>query len=433
MPSSILQDYLNNQHISLKDDDSIDKLRKVVTEVKKLLTRKQQQIIPYGLVAIDPKVADTDPVIQEVEAMIIKKWPTFKNNVATNDKSTTYIRAVILEALSQLANSDANVTTLLWHTIRDVTAHYHLGNEQGTLTAFLQEIADKTEEYGRKQWEMNQSGDLPVFEPSSISISPVKGSEIDQAELGKGILEAAQHTGWKSYSNNIGSNPNAPNQQPWAKYFSENTAKAIGEAVNTALQSQNSSITSLVSNVQKGLDEYFSQFAPFHCELSNSIINGAKAANRRSEVIWWKQALYSLQMNNSYRQQEPYTMALVAAFDLSQLVGPLYPVSVDYLLRETLREVHQERVEEKKLLTDWMSLPVDETLKIILQDYTDESSDRKMLLSALANVVLSGSDKFFEETDIDPKAEISLADLSVWTFHNIQAYKLAMTKSRKNG
>lgn len=108
MTESILQAYLNEQHVNTNDESSVVSLKKAVIDVKKHLTKKKREIIPFTLVALDPKVKDTDPVVQQVENIIIKKWPVFKNSVtATRDKSTTYIRAVILESLSQLAKDDA--------------------------------------------------------------------------------------------------------------------------------------------------------------------------------------------------------------------------------------------------------------------------------------------------------------------------------------
>ena len=91
MNDSILQAYLNEQHIKTDVQENIDGLNKSVKEIEKLLTRKKEKknIISYILVALDPKVKDSDSVVQQVETIIIKKWPAFKNSVAaTQDKST---------------------------------------------------------------------------------------------------------------------------------------------------------------------------------------------------------------------------------------------------------------------------------------------------------------------------------------------------------
>ena len=142
MTESILQTYLNEQHIKTDVQENIDSLNKAVKEVQNRLTRKKVKpdIIPYILVALDPKVKDSDPVVQQVETIIINKWPAFKNSVtATKDKSTTYIRAVILESLSQLSKDNAATTALVWLTARDVIGHYQLDAEEAVISGLLQE------------------------------------------------------------------------------------------------------------------------------------------------------------------------------------------------------------------------------------------------------------------------------------------------------
>ena len=99
MVESILQTYLNEQFIKTTEEGNVANLKKVVTELVKILQKRKTKVITYTLVSIDPQISEDDPVVIEVEKIIIKKWPAFKNNVtATKDKATTYIRAVILEA-----------------------------------------------------------------------------------------------------------------------------------------------------------------------------------------------------------------------------------------------------------------------------------------------------------------------------------------------
>lgn len=76
MTESILQTYLNEQHIKTDVTENIENLKKAVKELEKNLTRKKvkSDIIPYTLVALDPKVKGNDPVVQQVEKIIIKKY-----------------------------------------------------------------------------------------------------------------------------------------------------------------------------------------------------------------------------------------------------------------------------------------------------------------------------------------------------------------------
>src|ERR1700743_4034056 len=123
MSETILQIFLNNQFIKTADTGNIESLGKAVAAVKGLLAKKKQLVIPYTLVALDPQIAGTDPVVAEVEAIIIKNWPTFKNSTSTKDKPTTYVRVVILQAFAELSK-DEQIAAVIWLTGRNVIAAY---------------------------------------------------------------------------------------------------------------------------------------------------------------------------------------------------------------------------------------------------------------------------------------------------------------------
>ncbi|MFY0591968.1 GTPase-associated system all-helical protein GASH [Roseivirga sp.] len=431
MAESILQNYLTLQHIKVTDESSIDNLKKAVTEVKKQLTRKKLKVISYTLVALDPKIKDNDPIVQEVEAIIIKKWSTFKNSVtSTKDKSTTYVRAVILESLSQLAKSDAAFSALVWHTARDVVQHYQLDSEKDTIVRLLQAVADKSEMEGQLAWGINSQIQVQQYNDVEISISPPKASQVRSAALKKNLLEAAQHNGWKSYSENTGNNPYPPNNQHWAGFFSENFAKGLATEINSALSQQSKSLSTISDSVKKSLETYFAELQPFFEKINRSFVNNITANNKRSELIWWKQALYSHRLNASYRGLSPLDTALMTAFDLADQVDPIYPISVDYLLRETLKDLQGEEADKKKPLDDWLGEISDATdySKSALAKHVVENDERKTLLAGLANTASEGPEYFIEETGIDSKDEVSLSELAVWLFHGVQAHALATAK-----
>ena len=105
MPATILQDFLDNRFIKTDDIDNIKNLKAASTEIEKQLRKKKPMIIAYALVAFDPTVAPDDSIVEDVEKVIIKKWPAFKNSVInTKDTPVSYVQAVILQALASLSN-----------------------------------------------------------------------------------------------------------------------------------------------------------------------------------------------------------------------------------------------------------------------------------------------------------------------------------------
>ncbi|MDX8126749.1 GTPase-associated system all-helical protein GASH [Methylomonas sp. OY6] len=433
MTESILQSYLNEQHIKTHVQEDIDSLNKAVNEVKKYLTRRKikSDIIPYTLVALDPKVKDIDPVVQQVETIIIKKWPTFKNSVtATQDKSTTYIRAVILESLSQLSKDDAATTALVWLTARDVIGHYQLDSEENVISGFLQELADRTEENGRAAWGISHKFQANKFKGAEISISAVNAAQINGEALKVHLLDAMVHSGWSSQAGG-GKNPSHQGVQShqWPQFMAEHSAMGITKVVNSALSQQAKSISSISTSIQDSLDTYFAQLQPFFEDLNTSFANSITANNKRSELLWWKESMYSRLLNASYRSLNPMNAAVCMALDLAEEVGAISPESVDYLLRETLKDVYGEQAEEERLIADWLMDrgSLHGGIQSALKEHAAGGDERKPFLNAWANVVQSGDPTdFFSETGIDKTAKLTASDLAVWLFHGLQAQKLAI-------
>lgn len=435
MTGLILQAYLNEQHIKTDVQENVESLKKAVKDITTQLTKRKEriEIIPFTLVALDPRVKDNDPVVQHVETVIIKKWPAFKNSVAaTKDKSTTYIRAVILESLSQLSKDDAATAALVWLTARDVIGHYRLDAEERVIKKFLQELADRTEENGRAAWGISLKLRANEFKGIGISISGIKASQIDEEALKAHLLDAMVHSGWRGSAGG-GENPHhqGQNNWPWPKYMAEHSAKGITEVVNSALSYQNKSLSAISTSIQKGLDDYFAQLQPFLDDLNTSLASSITANNKRSELLWWRQSLYSRSLNTSYRRLDPLNAAVAMALDLAKQVEAIYPESVDYLLREALKDGHREQAEEERLLSDWLkdSSNLNNDIQLALKDYAAEGDTRKPLLIAWGSVVQSGeATDFFTEMGVDKTAKLTLFDLAVWLFHGLQAHKLATAK-----
>lgn len=435
MTESILQAYLNEQHIKTDVQENVESLKRAVKEVNNFLTKKKvkAEIIPFTLVALDPKAKDSDPVVLQVEKIIIKTWPAFKNSVtATKDISTTYVRAVILESLSQLSKDDATTTALVWLTARDVIRHYQLGLEENVINDLLQELANETEENGQAAWVISRTFQKIELKGEEITIPGVNGVLIDEVALKKHLLNAMVHTGWSQQAGG-GKNPSYHHSGDvqWPKFAAEQSALGITEVVNSALSQQSKSFSSISSSIQKILNSYFAQLQPFFEESNKAFASSITANNKRSELLWWKQSLYSRSLNTSYRGLDPLNAAVATALDLAEQVEAIYPESVDYLLRETLRDVHREQAEEERLLIDLLkdSSNLHNDIQLALNEYVTGGDERKSLLSAWANVVQSGeATNFFIETGVDKTAKLTISDLAVWLFHGLQAHKLATAK-----
>jgi len=428
MSESILQTFLNKQFIKTSDAGNIDSLNKAVTALKNNLTKKRQLIIPYTLIALDPQVSEEDPSVAEVESVIIKNWPTFKNSTSTKDKPTTYVRVVILQALAEIAK-DETIGAIIWLTGRNVLAFYQTQKEREPMITLLKDIGFRYERDSRKYWSLNDSSISSFTTPKNISLTYTKFSPIDKTELTNHLLAAAVHNAWVEQAGKA-ENPYVSNQGnwQWPKFFAERAGKGLTEMFNKAFTSQEQSLATVAGSLQKEVNEYLGQFQVHFETVAKSLNLSSVAANKRNDLLWWKQTMFSPILNDTYRIQDPILTAISMTVDLSNLVGSMYPESVNYLLREALRDVYGESSNEKQSFSVWIEsiLKLSGSLGEIINPFENNGAGRKSLGSAVANAILShDGSKFSKETGIDLGQQLSLADLAVWLFHDLQALKIS--------
>ncbi|TYA74935.1 GTPase-associated system all-helical protein GASH [Seonamhaeicola marinus] len=429
MSETILQTYLNNQFIKTSDSGNIASLKKAITEVVKRLEKKKQRIIPFTLVAIDPLISEEDPIVIEVEKIIIGKWSAFKNSVtATNDKSITYIRAVILQALSQIAKKDENSAAIIWLSARNAIKFYKLSNqENNVLSEFLLDFGNNLEISAQKAWSSNIDVKLPEFSVPEIEI---KTTTISKKYITERLKAAAGHSTLDENESAIKyENANrywANSNQNWTHDFGKIAGEALTLAINKALSTQNQAIKDSSGFVNKNMES----LVPYIESIGNEISSGIDASNLRSKLLWWKESLFSNSLKVSYREIDPITSAVTMAIDLAEMVSPIYPLSLDYFLKETLKGLYPDEVDKEVDLSKFVegSKKISNDCAELLTTKKSDIDERKLLFVALANNLSNDSYDVYSETGLSKDNKVTLGDLSVWLLHDLQAIKIANEK-----
>lgn len=427
MPETLLQTYLNNQFIKTSDDGNISSLKKATTEVVKKLEKKKEKIIPFTLVAIDPLISEDDPVVLEVERIIIQKWSAFKNSVvATNDKSITYIRAVILQALSQIAKEEDSAA-IIWLSARNSIKYYKLSQENEVLSEFFLSIGNRIETSAQKAWSSRIDVQLPDF---TLPEHKTKNAIVSQPYLTQRLKAAAglssldENEAAKKYdnSNRFWTNSN----QNWTHDFGKIAGEALATAFNKALAIQNQSINDVNNSVGKNLELLVSYIESIGGEISS----GIEASNLRSNLLWWKEALFSNNLKKSYREMNAISTVIAMALDLAEMVSPIYPLSVDYFLKETLKGIYPDEVDQEvnveKFIQESKQMP--EACMELIDGISNKTDGRKLFFVALSNNVSDTSYNIYSETGLSKDDKVTLGDLAVWFLHDLQAIKIASTK-----
>jgi hypothetical protein len=437
MSDSILQSFLDNQFIRTDESNHVSHLENASAEVEKLLRRKRARIIDYTLVALDPAISGEDPIIKDVESVIIKHWNTFKNSILkTKDTPIPYIQAVLLNALNGLSK-DEDIAAIVWLTGCDIVNYYKLAGQEKVLSSFLSQMGRKVEETARRSWGAMGDSEIDYSLPEfTLTLPEITESKVRDSVFQTTLKAAAVHSAWAQNAGG-GENPSQTAMQSpqWAQFFAQRAAKGLSEEINTALSSEYKSMTSVSISIQEALITYFANLTPYLEQMFSSIPQSSKALNRRSDLIWWKEALHSRTLNCSYRSLSPLSVAVVMPVDLAESVPPVYPRSVDFFLKETLRDVLGKEVDTAtgivELLKQLKELPAvaNDSLLVLANE---GGAGRKSLWSCVANLMKGGLsvEEVISHAGLEITASISFGELSVWLFHSFQANVLANMKSK---
>jgi hypothetical protein len=194
--------------------------------------------VPFALVAFDPDAPSNDPVIREAVEALKKRWATYINTFSGTPVAV--IRAILLDALVHAAREDDKVAISFVTSARNALPFTEAGDERAIWGDVVDEIERQVDARAEAEWAT----------PSSITVQPLRfdappaitvGSSptrLDTQKLGHEIAAAVgpqvqdPQTGTTSATN--GNSQFAVNAV-WNHEFSTRLAKAVGEAIEGAV------------------------------------------------------------------------------------------------------------------------------------------------------------------------------------------------------
>jgi hypothetical protein len=411
MNNSILQEYLTLQFIPADDETVVDKLKKSIEQLEKKLLKEKNKIIQFTLVALDPNTSTDEPVLLEVQDLVIKNWPVYVNK-AGGDNLVTYNRAVILSALDNLAN-DIQLAGIIWLTGRNVIKYYNLGREETILKTWLKKIGHKYEISARQIWG------LSAFQESSKkageAIEELPAININKSGLKTKLLAAAGPTYTNEQGENIASeNPNLnwpESNGPWVTSFGNLASDAIANIITSSIKANNKEI----------LNFFFRQ--------STSFSTKSLSLDLRNQLLWLKESQYSPSFEMSYRDIDKSILPFVISKDLVDIIPTIYPQSVDYFAMEISR-VSDTETDKEIIIGDIPPMIKNKnSLESVFLPYT-EINGRSSLYSFILSLFHNKTTITEAENTIglSKKTSMKKSEFLIWLLHDIQAIKLANTK-----
>lgn len=431
MDDAILQGLLNKGLIDVGGDDAkLEKLLQAAKDLAGALKKNPSKAVSFSLIAFDPYAPEEDPVVQEALAALQNRWATYRNTFAATP--ITVIRGMLLDALVGAAAADDRVAVCFVASARNALPLMPVDNERAIWIGIVEGVERRVDARAEQEWAT----------PDTISIEPMKYDvptltapevlvgEASTSSLRKGMMAAAGPT----YQNQQGAiptdgNPYWPNNQhSWVTEFGKLSATAIAGAIDAAIAE--------IEVKQPELAEPFSNLADTVSNYVDATLKSVSAATaglqRRTNLLWWREALYSPSASKSYRELPPTVAAALMALDLFDAVPLFSPASVAAFLSETVMCLHGTAVGEKRPVRDLIAEAQDHeelaTLRHAAAKLAAAPEGRGPLLALIGHASQPGArdaDEFQRLTGVPSDAELGAAGWALWIFRELQASRAA--------
>ena len=413
------------------DDDKLGRLRQTAVDLTGILEKTPAKASPYALVAFDPDVPSTDPIIVEVEEALRKRWETYVNTFA--ETPVAVFRAILLDALIRACGRNDTVAAAFVASARNLLPFMEVGSEREIWADIVGEIERKVEERAEREWATPASISVPdiKLEPPSMSEIRISSRKLNTANLGVSFMAAAgpQFNSPDRGQVDTEGNPTWPQEDPptWAYEFGKRTAAAVGEAINQTLGNLS------VEGMAKVMSEQLAT-------TLQAVSNATAGLQRRTNLLWWKEALFSPSTRMSYREMTSFDAAVLMAFDMHRQVPTFSPASVAAFLRESVIAFPTIDPEGKapirELVEKTRDAAVLSELRTEAGKLVSASVGRGSVLAVIGHLdaVPQIDDRGFRDR-IGVKADtaLTLPDWSVWIFRELQAARAIAEASAPKG
>lgn len=385
MSSEYLMRFLEIGAIDLKGDDTkLDKLRATAKDLSTVLKKAPAKTAVFTMAAADPGISSDDPTIQEAMVALRKQWETVSNAFAR--PPVGILRAILLDAIVLAARGDDAVAVAFVNTARNALAHAETADEAAVWREAVGEIEGKVDARAEQEWATPEMITVQALEysPPAPVATTFKPSKVDRTALSAQMLAAAGPWGGAN------SNQYQPNHnpQPWTQEFATKMSVAVGQAIDTAV----AGLAPTPVDLAKPLAALSEAVASHVDNVLASFSTATAGLQRRTNLLWWKEALYSPSAHESYLDLPAFEAAALMALDLHEQVPTYSPASVSAFLKEAIRCLPADpsstdggKQEIAKLVGDARTTEFMQPFRTLAAQYVQAAVGRGPLLSVIGH------------------------------------------------
>ena len=410
------------------DDAKLGHLRQTARDLAEILKKAPAKAPPFALVAFDPDVPSTDPAIAEVAETLQKQWKTYVNTF--DGTPVNVFRAMLLDALIRAAGDDDTVAAAFVASARNVLPFMEVGEEREIWVEIVGEIEAQVEAHAAKEWATPESITVPEikFDAPSAGEIRVSSKKVNRNSFSQKLRAAAGPEFADPNGSQMGTNGNPywshNNPHHWVYEFGTRTAEAVGEAINQA--TGNLSVEGIDL---PGITEDMKKVMSGHLTTTLQAVSGATAGlQRRTNLLWWKEALFSPSARMSYRDMSAFNAVALMAFDMHRQIPTFSPASVAAFLKEAVIALPTIDPQEESPIRDLIEKACDASslneLRTEAGKLVVAPMGRGSVLALIGHpdaVPRIDDRRFRDLVGVKPDIALTLPDWSVWIFRELQA------------
>lgn len=432
MSDSILQGFLNSGLIDVGGDDAkLDKLKQAAADLAGVLKKTPSKALNFSLIAFDPEAPEDDPVVEEGLAALQNRWTTYRNTFSA--KPVAVIRGMLLDALVEAAADDDRVGVCFIASARNALPLLEVNNERDIWVGIVEQVERRVDARAEAEWATPDSISVPAMKYQTPTLDPpaVTVGEASKAALQTGMFAAAGPSYNDPQKGGVATNgnPNFPQgQAAWVYEFGTRSGTAIAKAIDAALAKIEVSQPDLTQPFGK-----LAQAVSGYVDDTLKLVSAATAGlQRRTNLLWWREALFSPAAGKSYRELPTTVAAALMALDLFKTVPLFSPASVSAFLAETVMRLPGAADGEKRAVRDLVAEAQDHEGLAALRDtaagLAAPPEGRGPLLALIGHPTHAGARnaaEFQRLTGVPADSALDAIAWAGWLFRELQASKAA--------
>lgn len=419
MDNKFLQEFLKTGLFDIGDsDDRLKYLQKSITDLQRKFKDDYSLLPTYTLVVLDPNISDTEPVLAKTETIITEYWEVLR--VKYPKMPIPIIRGVILNSLYNIGISNALAARIIYLTALNFYPYAKLNNEKDLVKKMLSELGEVAEEDAVEEWSLIEEEPKLKLETLKIGKLKFEAINIDKDDLTEKWEEA-----FTTAPDGHGPQHGLGNIS-YRKHFTEKTTNAIVSSFDDAFGELNKSLSS--TDISTPINKFFVAFKKNLDANLKLAFSSLTAVERRSKLLWWKETLYSPSQKKSYREFDKKLLPLLMSNDLNDQIPKVTPISVDFLLKDTLYLLN-EKQDTSITFSEYFSEISDDKSKSILKPYFNIESEEegRISITEFISLLIDNRvtiDDFYKRTGIKVTESITYGDLAVAVLHDLLVQRL---------